>query len=158
MEKFSIKKSHINGSGLFVNKPYKKGEFIEYIRGPVKLVHHFDSQLAKNSMNWIGISKFRWIDTQHSMFRYINHSCDPNVAIRGERTVYALKDIPANTEIAMDYSLTEADPDWHIKCNCKSQNCRKNIGPITSLPKPVFKKYEPILSKKFKLVYTAAHK
>lgn len=153
MKKFYISKSHINGSGLFVKKAYKKGEFIDYIRGPIKLVHKFEGELAEKSMNWIGISKFRWIDTTESPFRYINHSCEPNVAIKGEKTVYALTDIPADTEIHMDYSFTEADPDWSITCNCKAKNCRKHIGPVMSLTKNEFRKNQKIIPSKFQKVF-----
>lgn len=109
-------------------------------------------------MNWIGISKFRWIDTTESPFRYINHSCEPNVAIKGEKTVYALTDIPADTEIHMDYSFTEADPDWSITCNCKTKKCRKRIGPVTSLDKNFFTEKQNLIPKKFQTTYLNQHK
>ncbi len=154
MNKFTLRKSSINGHGLFVNRDYKKGEFIGYIHGPVIVTREMSNPiLAKNSMNWIGVGRYSWIDTEKSPFRYINHSCDPNVAIRGKRTVYALKDIKAGTEIVMDYSLTEADEEWKIACNCRSIYCRKQIGPISTLSLQDFKRNARIITPTFTNIY-----
>ncbi|MFM2339367.1 MAG: hypothetical protein RLZZ360_3 [Candidatus Parcubacteria bacterium] len=151
--KLHLAKSIINGTGLYVSCDFKKGEFIDYIHGPKIKVFDFQGKLAEKSMNWVGASKYTWIITDDSPFRYINHSCEPNVAIRGERTVYALRDIKANEEIVMDYSLTEADPKWYIRCNCKSQACRTHIGPITSLDPATFQRYKKLVTPKFMSVY-----
>lgn len=155
MEKLEFRKSKVNGTGLFVKFPFKKGQIIDYIHGPKVLIRPFTPKLSRETVDWIGASKHTWIDTRKSPFRYINHSCDPNVAIRGERTVYALKDIKADEEITMDYSLTETEIDWVLndKCTCGSKNCRGFVGPITSLTPKEFSERKHMTPKKFQDVY-----
>lgn len=154
MEKLYVKNSRINGHGLFVGRNFKKGEIIDYIHGPKILVKEWTAKLSKMSPNWIGASKYTWIITNDSPFKYINHSCEPNVAIKGQRTVYALVDILADKEIVMDYSLSESDKGWCIQnCTCQKNSCRRKIGPITSLTKEQFKKYKNIVTTRFAKVY-----
>ena len=76
--------------------------------------------------------------------RFINHSCDPNLAIfavsfyRGNPKIYelaffALEDIPAFTELTFDYREEqdgqddeESSPSNGIaRCLCGAKNCRQ---------------------------------
>ncbi len=153
-KKFSISRSHIDGVGLYVNHPYKKGDFIAYIEGEKVVIKKFTPSLSKMGWNWIGTSRYTWINTDKSPFRYINHSCDPNVAIRGERTVYALRSISKGEEITMDYSLTECQDDWLIpRCQCSSSNCRKVIRSIQYLDNNTFKQKKSFIPKKFQEIF-----
>lgn len=105
-------------------------------------------------MNWIGVGKYSWINTDKSLFRFINHSCDPNVAQVKKRKVIALRDIPADSELTMDYSLTEAEPDWEIgPCNCGSKSCRIKVSAISKLPVSVFNKHKNHIPEKFQKIY-----
>ncbi len=69
---------------------------------------------------------------------YFNHSCDPNVGIKRESDLFALRDIPAGEEIRYDYSATvsPSNPlsDWIMECNCGSTDCRKVITHCLTLP------------------------
>ncbi len=152
--KFKVSKSHIDGVGLYVVNSYKRGEFIDYIDGEKVVIKKFTPTLSKIGWNWIGTSRFTWINTDKSPFRFINHSCDPNVAIRGERTVYALKPITAGEEITMDYSLTECQDDWLIpKCHCCSKNCRKIIRAIQYLDQSIFNQKRQSIPKRFQEIF-----
>ncbi len=152
--KFNITRSHIDGVGLHVTQSYKKGQFIDYINGDKVVIKKFTPTLSKMGWNWIGTSRYTWINTDKSPFRYINHSCDPNVAIKGERTVYALKPIAVGEEITMDYSLTECQDDWFIpKCHCGSKNCRKIIRAIQYLDPTVFNQKRQAIPKRFQEIF-----
>jgi uncharacterized protein len=155
-----IKKSTIIGDGLYTDTSIKKGGRVGVIHGPVVIVHKFVGKLAEQSLNWIGIGRYSWINTKESPFRYINHSCDPNTYIVGKRTVVALKNIQADTEVTMDYSLTEADPDYVVPggCRCGSQNCRKVVGPIYSLSKTEFNKKKHLVNFLFQRIYHVEEK
>jgi hypothetical protein len=153
MVELYINKSKIAGKGLHVKTKVKKGQRVGYVHGPIVVFRKFNPQISKKMINWIGVGRFSWIDTSNSPFRYINHSCDPNVAIVGKRTVIAIKNIEANDEITMDYSLTEAEPGWQITCDCKSSECRKIITPISKLPKKVFNKHIEHIPENFKRIY-----
>lgn len=154
MSKLYRAKSTISGHGLYTNQPFKKGQTVAFIHGPVAVIRVFTKKISKETGNWIGVGRFSWINTDESMFRFINHSCEPNVALISKRKVVALKDIPPDTEITMDYSLTEAQPDWLLKnCKCGSKHCRVDIGPIQSLPNSVFIAKKKLIPKKFIKVY-----
>ena len=63
----------------------------------------------------------------------INHSCNPNCALRivGNRALlFTLYDIQAGTELTWDYSSTSTDtPEtWSMSCACGDYNCRKEIS------------------------------
>lgn len=158
MIKIFTKKSYINGKGLFITEDVKKGQTITYIDGPKIVVRKFTDDINFGSHNWIGYSKCTWIDTKNSQFRFINHSCEPNVAIKGKRHVYALIDIPAEHEITMDYSLTEPGPDWSLKCNCKTKKCRGIVTPITELEPHIYRDKKEIISKTFNKIYLLSKK
>ncbi|GAQ84920.1 Putative histone H3 (Lys9) methyltransferase [Klebsormidium nitens] len=85
-----------------------------------------------------------------SIIRYINHSCDPNLAIYSVYTdtlhpgkpllaLYAIKDIVAGTELAYDYKYgdpVQASPgstDGHIECRCGAKNCQKWLPDPTGI-------------------------
>lgn len=153
MKKLTVQKSRINGSGLFTSEAIKKGETVGYVHGPTKLFKGFTPENAKQTLNWIGASRYTWIDTTHSPFSFINHSCEPNVAIVTKRKVIAMKNIAAGEELVMDYSFSEPGPDWEITCNCKSAHCRNKIGPISTIPKSTFKRYEQYIAKAFRSIY-----
>lgn len=153
MKKLGVKKSRINGSGLFATEKIKKGEVVGYIHGPTVSFRTFTPTISKMMLNWIGSGRYSWIDTTNSPFRYINHSCEPNVAIVTKRKVVALTDIPADTEITMDYSLSESEPGWSILCTCNTEHCRKHIGPIQSIPQSTYKRFKQHISKPFQKIY-----
>lgn len=154
MDHLSIKTSKINGKGLHTSKKFKRGERIGTIEGEVIIIKKWTAYLSKISPNWIGIGRYSWINTKDSPFRYINHSCAPNTYILGKRTFIALKDIAADEELTMDYSFTEADKGWEISnCGCNNSNCRKKIGPITTLDLKTFKKNESIIPENFKRIF-----
>lgn len=87
--------------------------------------------------------------------RFLNHSCDPNLFVKvvftktdclGRICFFALKDIPAQSELTIDYAgktilhsnstsdidsnSSDSDDSEHVvfeKCHCGSEKCRGNI-------------------------------
>lgn len=153
MKKIEIRDSGIEGKGLFAAEPIKEGERIQYIRGPMfkKVVR--GNEEAMSIMNSIGVGRYSWIDTDGTPFRYINHSCEPNAAIVGTKMVVAMKDISQGEEITIDYSMTDADPFWHMDCSCGTRTCRGRIASIQSLPPETFKRHMPHIPKNFQRIY-----
>jgi hypothetical protein len=58
---------------------------------------------------------------------YLNHSCDPNLGMRGEITFAAMRDICAGEELTHDWAMTD-DDDYCLACNCGAPDCRKNLS------------------------------
>jgi hypothetical protein len=159
MNHLKIKRSKINGDGLYSTKLIKKGSRVGLIQGETVIVKKFTAKLSQQSLNWIGIGRYSWINTKNSPFKYINHSCDPNTYILGKQTILALKNIEAGDEVTMDYSLTEADEGWSIdQCTCGNSNCRKKIGPITTLSEKEFTRLKSIIPSNFQKIFLVEKK
>jgi SET domain-containing protein len=159
MEHLFLKRSKINGTGLYTKKRLRPGDRVGIIHGEIEIVRKWTPSLSKISPNWIGIGRYSWINTKESPFRYINHSCEPNTYIIGKRTVVALKSIEAEDEVTMDYSFTEADPGWSIpNCKCGSKECRGTIGPIFSLKPKTFQQKKSLIPENFKKIFLTEFK
>lgn len=59
-------------------------------------------------------------------WRFINHSCDPSVAIEG-REVVALRAIDPGEAVTYNYNTTEWDIAEPFACRCGSANCLQEI-------------------------------
>jgi uncharacterized protein len=55
-----------------------------------------------------------------------NHSCEPNVGIKGQILLLARRDIKVGEELVFDYETAD-DSLEPFECNCGSQSCRKSI-------------------------------
>jgi hypothetical protein len=77
---------------------------------------------------------------------YLNHSCDANAVITGDRTVVAVAPIAVGQEICLDYSTTEADPHWKMTCKCGTPRCRRIIRAVQSLPPEMYERYRRYLA------------
>jgi hypothetical protein len=63
-------------------------------------------------------------EERESSMLYSNHSCNPNLGIRGEITFVAMRDIRAGEELTHDWAITD-DDDYSVDCKCGAPNCRK---------------------------------
>ncbi len=57
----------------------------------------------------------------------LNHSCDPNVGVRGQITFVTIRDVPAGGELTIDYAMIDGDPSDRMDCSCGASECRKAI-------------------------------
>ena len=55
---------------------------------------------------------------------YSNHSCNPNLGLRGEITFVAMRDIAVGEELTHDWATTD-DDEYSVECECRAANCRK---------------------------------
>jgi hypothetical protein len=58
---------------------------------------------------------------------FINHSCDPNLGLRGQITLVALRDIEAGEEVCFDYAMTDCTPYDEFECRCGTPACRGTV-------------------------------
>ena len=66
----------------------------------------------------------------HSLFRATtNHSCEPNCRMHGFNQLTSIKEIPADTELTIDYGSVSVGLGHTIieDCCCGSSNCRGTI-------------------------------
>ena len=154
--KVYIKKSKIHNEGIFAKVDMKTGEIVGIVQGPKKFKINLSKKDALSHPDWVGFKMHTWIDPVPP-YKYLNHSCNPNVGIKGHRTLVAIRDIKKNKEITIDYSIIEADPRWYMKCNCGEKNCRGIIRSIQKLPPRVYNRYLPFISQEFKNLYKENH-
>jgi uncharacterized protein len=132
-------------AGLFARQNIKKGEVVFTVQG-VETVS-FVPRNSHEALHWfphsLGIRPYTWINpSNNEPLRYINHSCNPNVGIKNSIKIVALRDIEKDEHITIDYSITEIDPRFGMKCICGEKICRKTIKAIDSIPEKQFKKYK----------------
>ena len=69
---------------------------------------------------------------------FINHSCDPNLGLRGQITLVALRDIEVGEEVCFDYAMTDCTPYDEFECRCGMAACRGTVrGNDWKLPESV---------------------
>lgn len=143
MKKIYVGKSGIQGRGIFAGEDIKRGERIQYVQGKM-IKKTFKDKSPLYARDWIGVGSNTWIDPKGTFFQFINHSCSPNAAIVGKKTLIALANIRKDVEISMDYSMTEVDDHaWKMKCGCGAEKCRKVIYPIDKTSADVFAHHFP---------------
>jgi uncharacterized protein len=151
MRKFYVGDSKIAGRGLFAKRNIKKGEIVFIMKGEKVVMNGKNGQKILETPNIMGVGKNEWIDPTEP-YVFVNHSCEPNMSVKGRVTFVAIKDIKRDEELTFDYSISE-DSCWQLKCNCSSKNCRKIVRGLRHLPLSCFKKYQPVFPSYFKKVY-----
>jgi SET domain-containing protein len=130
--KTEVRESRIHGRGLFAIADIAKNEIVA-----VKGGHIIDRKTLREKITpalgpveiQIGddlfIAPVSDEERELSML-YLNHSCDPNLGMRGEITFVAMRDIRADEELTHDWAMTD-DDDYCEECNCGAPDCRKTL-------------------------------
>ena len=146
MEDWYISGSAIAGRGLFTAKTIEPGECILRFEGE-RISHEYTPEFAKIGSNWIGVGDREWIiPSSESPVLFLNHCCEPNVFINEQQEVIAAQVITAHSELLLDYSSTELDPFWTMRCTCNHPTCRKLIKSFVYLSAVKQLKYKPYIS------------
>jgi hypothetical protein len=127
--KVATLESPIHGTGLFAVKPIAEGEVV-----CVKGGYVFDRQRLDSMPVWyraaeIQIAEDLFIgpldeEEREGSMIFSNHSCEPNIGVRGQIVFVAMRDIEAGEELTHDWATTD-DDNYTTECNCGSATCRK---------------------------------
>lgn len=131
MKKYQIGKSKIQGKGIILTRDVKKDKTIFVFRGKEILYtggawHHNPNRLQVGYVRWIEPA----LDAAGS---FLNHSCSPTAGIHGKNKIVAIRNLKKGEEVTIDYALSETYPLWHMRCRCKSPNCRQFVKPYQDL-------------------------
>lgn len=118
-----IKNSKIEGMGVFANRDFKKGEVVIKWDTSIILTALELKNLPENEKKYISSFRNKYI-LQQPPAKFVNHSCEPNTKVVDESSDIAIKDIKKGEEIT-SYYLTFFSTDETIRCNCKSEKCKK---------------------------------
>ncbi len=130
--KTEVHESKIHGRGLFAKTGIAKSETVA-----IKGGHIVDRETLQRDISpklgpvEIQIDHDLFIapvtsDERELSMLYTNHSCDPNIGLRGEITFLAMRDILAGEELTHDWAMTDND-DYSVECNCGASTCRKTL-------------------------------
>jgi SET domain-containing protein len=122
MQNIVVKKSSINGKGVFTKRNIKKGEIV--IRWDTS--HQLTATEAKKLKNKKYLARVgRKYFLMQPPAKFVNHSCEANTFVKNYCDV-AKRNILKDEEITSDYSK-DSSVDISMICTCKSKNCRKII-------------------------------
>src|SRR5438094_4794829 len=128
--KTEVRESKIHGRGLFAIADIAKNEIVAIKGGHIvdrKRLREKITPLLGPVEIQIGddlfIAPVSDEERELSML-YLNHSCDPNLGVRGEITFVAMRDIRAGEELTHDWAMTD-DDDYSVECKCGARNCRR---------------------------------
>ena len=129
--KAAPRESPIHGTGLFAVEPIRKGEVV-----CVKGGYVFDRARLDSMPGWfraaeiqvaedLFIGPLEESEREGSMI-FSNHSCEPNIGVRGQIVFVAMREISAGEELTHDWATTD-DDDYELECRCGAPACRKLI-------------------------------
>lgn len=128
--KTEVRQSPIHGKGLFATADIGKGEIVMIKGGHIVSRDFLEREVTpKLGPVEIQIDDDLFIapvtaDECAGSMLYSNHSCDPNLGLRGNIIFVALRDIRAGEEITHDWCMTD-DDTYETECTCGSANCRR---------------------------------
>ena len=124
--------SQIEGRGLFAKHAISAGEVVAVKGGAI-----MDSAAFALVRNQVSPAEIQIEDDLYIAPRTaaevetnilcLNHSCRPNVGVRGQITFVAMHDIPAGSELTIDYAMIDGDPAERMDCACGATGCRKLV-------------------------------
>ena len=124
-----VKESPIEGRGLFARAQIRRGEIV-----CIKGGHIIDRATLIRLQPTLGPAEIQIADDlficpttaeeREGSMIFSNHSCDPNIGVRGEITFVAMRDISAGEELTHDWAMTD-DDESSTNCKCGAINCRR---------------------------------
>jgi len=129
--KTSVGESRIQGRGLFAVEAFAKDEIVA-----VKGGHIFDRRTLAEVEPALGPAEIQigedlfigalTEDEREGCMIFSNHSCEPNIGVRGQIVFVAMRDIAAGEELTHDWATTD-DDTYRMECRCGATTCRKII-------------------------------
>jgi SET domain-containing protein len=122
-----VKKSKIEGQGVFANRDFKEGEIITKWHTRQVTSDQLD-KLSDEERRHTIYYEGKNVVMMGSPERYVNHSCDANTHAEDFCDV-ASRNIKKGEEVTANYSETMA-AGHSMNCDCGSKNCRKIIKSV----------------------------
>ena len=126
-----VKESAIHGRGLFARNDIAAGDVVA-VKGGHVITHAVLQELAPRlgpAEIQIGDDLFVCPVTEEeregSMI-FSNHSCEPNIGVRGQIVFVAMREIRAGEELTHDWAMTD-DDESTTQCRCRGATCRGTI-------------------------------
>ena len=127
------RESTIQGRGLFAREAISSGEIVAVKGGSILDTSTFAQIRSEVSPAEIQIEEDLFIAPRTAAelednILCLNHSCRPNVGVRGQITFVAMRDIAAESELTIDYAMIDGDASERMDCACGAAECRRVIS------------------------------
>ena len=126
-----VKESPIHGRGLFARQDISAGAIVA-----VKGGHIITREVLRRLAPRLGAAEVQIADdlficpvdedAREGAMIFSNHSCEPNIGLRGQIIFVAMRNIRAGEELTHDWAMTDND-DSSTDCRCGARNCRGRI-------------------------------
>ncbi|XP_030371426.1 probable histone-lysine N-methyltransferase Mes-4 isoform X2 [Scaptodrosophila lebanonensis] len=141
--RFDVVYMNQRGFGLVCREPIAEGSFVVEYVGEVINRAEFRQRLEQKSRNrdenyyFLGVEPDFIIDAgpKGNLARFMNHSCEPNCETQKWNVnsinrvgLFAIKDIPADTELTFNYLWDDLMNGSKKACFCGAERCSGNIG------------------------------
>lgn len=130
--KTEVRGSPIEGRGIFATELIRKGEVVAVKGGRI-----FDGARLRELEKVLGPAEIQigedlFIgpvseEEREGAMLFLNHSCDPNVGVKGQIVFVAMRDIEPGEEVTQDWAMTDDDESTAMTCNCASPRCRGRV-------------------------------
>ena len=123
----AVRRSRIDGFGVFALEPVPRGQKIGEVRGePISVSEARRRAATLERIMIVEISPRTAVDLARSTdpMRFTNHSCQPNARLTirdGRVEFYALRPIAVGEEITVNYG--ETHHEGTLACRCGAPNC-----------------------------------
>ena len=129
--KTEVQGSPIHGRGLFAKSDISAGEIVAVKGGHIVTRDVLRALAARLGPAEIQIDDDLFIcpateDEREGSMIFSNHSCEPNIGLRGQIVFVAMREIRAGEELTHDWAMTD-DDDSSTQCQCRAANCRGTI-------------------------------
>jgi SET domain-containing protein len=129
--KTKVRESPIHGKGLFAEQAIAAGEIVAVKGGHILTGQQWATLEPELGSAEIQIADDLFIapirqDERDGCTLYTNHSCEPNIAIKGQIVFVAMRDIAAGEELTHDWATTD-DLDYAMGCRCGRPTCRGTV-------------------------------
>ena len=153
MPEVEVRRSRIEGLGVFACRSFRAGERIRR----VNVVREITAEAPIRQDLGESVDHCSYPDGKVVLWgspdRHVKHSCDPNAWLLYDPDALpyfvARHDIAAGDEVTCDYSINAGEGGgW--PCNCGSARCRRVIeGGFFGLPGELRQQYRPFLAEWF---------
>lgn len=131
--KCSVGRSPISGSGVFAAGLFEPGELVAVWGGKVYTADEcarLGEVFSHCRTHPVSLCEGYYLGSEN-LFEFddaelFNHSCNPNVGVRGHVLVVARRSIAPGEELTFDYETIE-DAPVEFECRCGSPQCRRRL-------------------------------
>src|SRR5215210_1576391 len=126
--KAAVKESPIHGRGLFAVEVIEEGEIVCVKGGAIFNREQLREVSAHLGPAEIQVASDLFIgplttDEREGSMIFSNHSCAPNIGVRGQIVFVSMRRIEAGEELTHDWAMTD-DDDYEMGCRCGAKDCR----------------------------------